>query len=215
MTVYFFPGCKYRAHDPEKTEKLSEYLSKKHGVVTTGCCSIDHVLPGSEDTVLYQCPTCGLILAESSKHAKLMSVYEFLLEDEDYVWPDLSGKQMTIQDCWRTRNDRSYCEAVRKAAEKMNINAKEIENHFEKTDFCGATLYRVPSPRYETLAPESLVKNGNFHPCSEEEQKEKMIEHGKQYETDEVICYCTGCMEGVQMGGHEPVHLLDLILSSL
>ncbi len=215
MTVYYFPGCKYKAHNPEASGKLAAYLDRHHGIVTTGCCSIDHVLPGSEDTVLYQCPTCGLILAESSSHSELKSVYEYLLEDEDFVWPDHSGKVMTVQDCWRTRNDRAYCEAVRRAAEKMNITVKEIENNFEKTDICGPTLFRAPSPRYETLAPESLVKNGNFHPCSEEEQKEKMIEHGKQYETEEVICYCTGCMEGVRMGNHEPVHLLDLILASL
>ncbi len=98
----------------------------------------------------------------------------------------------------------------------MNICGKELDNSYSRADFCGATLYRAPSVRYETLAHQSLVEQGNFHPCSEVEQKWKMLEHGGgQYKTEKVLCYCTGCMEGIAMSGHRAIHLLDLVVAAL
>lgn len=212
MSIYFFPGCKYSAHNPEGIQKLSSYLSQQFGVVSAGCCSVDHAKPEPEDLVLYQCPTCGLILSESGRCPSLQSIYEFLLTDSDFPWPDYQGRSMTIQDCWRVRENSGYLDAIRQVIWRMNICGVELERNRERANFCGVTLYQEPSERYERLAYQSLVVHGAFHPCSREEQLANMRAHGRQYTTDEVICVCTGCMEGVRLGGHRPVHLLDLVL---
>lgn len=42
-----------------------------------------------------------------------------------------------------------------------------------------------------------------------------MQEHGKQFTTDKVVCYCTGCLHGLKLGGVNAVHLMDLISARL
>ncbi|MCI9597527.1 MAG: hypothetical protein HFE75_09580 [Firmicutes bacterium] len=215
MSMYFFPGCKYRAHNPEGTQKLEQYLNDRFGTITMDCCSMDFDKPTLPDSVIFQCPTCGLILSESGSGYPMRSLYEFLLSDHDYPWPDYGAAKMTLQDCWRSRNNIDHLDAIRAVIKKMNIQAFELECRRGKADFCGATLYRTPSERYQTLAYQNLVVNGNFQPCSEETQTRKMLEHGKQYATNDILCYCTGCMEGIKMSGHNPIHLLDLMVSTL
>lgn len=214
--TYYFPGCKYTAHSPKASKRLQEYLWEKHGVKTLGCCSLDHSKPTPGDEALFVCPTCAAILEESAQPGvKVTSIYEYLLRDDSFPWPDFHGERLTIQDCWRTFDHRAMQEAIRTILGRMNIDAVELPNRFEKADFCGATRFQVPSARYETLCPKRLVENGNFHPLPVEEQQRLMEENGKQYETDKVICYCTGCMTGVEMGGHTPLHLMDLIMRGL
>lgn len=215
MSSWYFPGCKYTSHNPEGAEKLKEYLSRRFGIVSLGCCSVDHVRPRDGDTVVYQCPTCGLILSESARYGALRSVYEILDADEQFPWPDHSGWAVTLQDCWRVRENPGYLDAVRSVLARMNVRPLELSERREKADFCGATLYRVPSPRYETLAPISLVKKACFSPADPDEQQRRMTEHGKRYQSQDVLCYCTGCLEGIAMGGHHPVHLLDVITDAL
>ena len=215
MSSWYFPGCKYTSHNHGGAEKLKEYLSRRFGIVSLGCCSVDRDQPGAADAIVYQCPTCGLILAESSRHSALRSVYELLAEDKDFPWPNHSGRAFTLQDCWRVRENPAYLDGVRAVLARMGIHPAELPESREKTDFCGATLYRVPSPRYETLAPVSLVRKARFTPLPPAEQQWRMEENARRYPTQEVLCYCTGCLEGIRMGGKTPVHILDLITAAL
>ena len=54
----------------------------------------------------------------------------------------------------------------------MNINIVELENNYEKTNFCGDSLYKSAPPRNLKLAPNRFVKNANgkFIPHSIEER---------------------------------------------
>ena len=49
----------------------------------------------------------------------------------------------------------------------------------------------------------------------EDEITVKMSEHAKRWTTDKVVCTCIGCMQGVAMSEHTPVHLLDLVTAAL
>lgn len=214
--TYYFPGCKYTAHSPAQSKALQEYLARRHGVETVGCCSLDHKVPQPGDRALFVCPTCAAILEESAlPGVEVTSIYEYLLEDPSFPWPDYGGERLTIQDCWRTFDHRAMQEAIRAILSRMNIDAVELPNSFERADFCGATRFQVPSPRYEKLCPRRLVEHGDFRPLPPEEQRRLMEENGKNYTTHRVICYCTGCMTGVEMGGHTPLHLMDLIMEGL
>ena len=215
MTSFFFPGCKNSAKNPVGMAALKEYLGERFGVVSCGCCSVDHVLPQAGDTALYQCPTCGLILAESSHAGSVRSVYELLLEDDRFPWPDLDGEEMTVQDCWRSRKNRGFLDAVRACLKKMNVRAVELENNYERADFCGPALYRGPNERYPRLAPKSLVDEWTYPKLSEEEQRAKVLEHARCWTTEKILVTCCGCAQGVEMAGRTPVHLLDLVMSAL
>lgn len=140
----------------------------------------------------------------SASRAQTVSVYECLAEDEQFPWPDYGGVRMTIQDCWRTRDRLAMQRAIRRILKRMNAVGVELPQSFEKADFCGATCFQVPSPQYEKLCPKRLVEWGDLYPASPEKRQRRMEENGKRYETETVICSCTGCVTGVEMGGIRP-----------
>ncbi|MBR3006827.1 MAG: hypothetical protein IKH68_09240 [Erysipelotrichaceae bacterium] len=49
----------------------------------------------------------------------------------------------------------------------------------------------------------------------EEEQKKEMEKWVSQYTTKRVTVYCNSCLKGVQLGGADGVHILDLIARDL
>ncbi len=55
----------------------------------------------------------------------------------------------------------------------MNIITEEIEASYDKADYCGISLLKPHSPRYEGFAPVRFIENsGNkFVPRTEEEQR--------------------------------------------
>ncbi|MDE6589890.1 MAG: hypothetical protein K2K53_06020 [Oscillospiraceae bacterium] len=215
MSTLYFPSCRYKALSPENSQKLQSYLKKRFGMETIGCCSVDGGKPTGEDTAVFNCPTCAVTIEEAAPAAKRVSVYEYLAADESFPWPDYKGEKMTIQDCWRTAEERKMQEAIRVMLRKMNIDVVELENNYEKSDFCGVSLYWSNKNRSVKLA-QRLATDSRFSPLSEEEQQEKMKDHAaKNYKTPKVICYCKACMNGVQMGGHEPIHVLDLVAAGL
>ena len=215
MSQFYFPSCRYIALSPENSRKLQRYLEDRFGMETVGCCSVDGAKPGAGDVAVFNCPTCTVTIEASAPEAERISVYEYLAGDESFPWPDYKGEKMTIQDCWRTAGEQPMQEAIRVILKKMNIDAVELENNFEKADFCGISLYWDKKPHLEKLA-RRLEADPRFTVLSEEGQKEKMKEHAaKNYKTPKVVCYCKGCMTGVQVGGHQPVHLLDLVAANL
>ena len=48
-----------------------------------------------------------------------------------------------------------------------------------------------------------------------EKQKEELEKWVSQYTTDRVTVYCNSCLKGVQLGGADGVHILDLIARDL
>ncbi len=216
MALIYFPGCKYTAHSPENSKRLQAYLQERFAVTVTGCCSKNYQTLSGQDTFVFVCPTCWAILRESAPHAKSLSIWELLAGDERFLWPDYQGRTVTIQDCWRTFDNRGMQNAVRTVIKRMNLKALEIDDSYDKAGFCGVSLLKPYSPRYEYLAPVRFIQNAGhkFSPCSEEEQKILMKEHCRQYLTDTVACYCTGCLEGIRIGGVGGVHLMDLVFNS-
>ncbi|MBP3752350.1 MAG: hypothetical protein J6H20_06985 [Pyramidobacter sp.] len=215
MTIFYFPGCKYSARSPESSARLTAYLAGRFGAVAAGCCSADHARPERGDATLYQCPTCGLILNESGTAGTVRSVFELLLEDERFPWPDCGGEAMTVQDCWRSRKNAAFCDAVRECLRRMNVTIVELEQRYERADFCGPSLYKGPNPRYSKLAPQSLVNEWTHPVLSEDEQRARVLEHARDWTTEKVLVTCIGCAQGVEMAGHTPVHLLDLLTAAL
>lgn len=212
--MIYFPGCRYTAHAPENSERLTAYLRERFQMEITGCCSVGHGALTDADTAVYVCPTCRAILLESTPQARLLSVWALLDSDGGFPWPDYRGKAITVQDCWRSREDRPMQEAVRSILRKMNFDLLEIGEAYERTEFCGTSLLSARPPRYEKLAPLRFVQNAGdqFIEQPPEVQAARMRAHCAQYETDAVACYCTACLAGLKTGGAGGVHLMDLIM---
>lgn len=217
MSLIYFPGCKYIAYSPENSTALKKYLDKRFEVTVAGCCGAHYASLTHRDTAVYVCPTCFAILQESAPQAKALSIWELLIDDDQFPWPDYHGKEITLQDCWRTRDHRRMQDAVRAILVRLNTRVIELDASYDRADFCGVSLLKPRSPRYQYLAPIRFIQNAGtkFSPHTEEEQIALMKLHGAQYSTDTVACYCTGCLEGLRIGGVHGVHLMDLVMGAL
>lgn len=186
-------------------------MRERHDAAIARCCSVDYVLPKRGDTAVYVCPTCAAIPGESAPQARLVSAYELIADDAALELPDFGGERMALQDCWRSRRDGALHEAVRALLRRMNVQVEEVEPNRARADSCGVTLLREPSPRYGRLAPH-LAASPAFRPAPQDGQLRYAREElAQRYRTSRVACYCTGCMEGVELAGREAVHVLGLI----
>lgn len=245
MSLFYLPGCKFTKYDPAASDKLAYFCKSRLDAQVLGCCSKDFNTPRPGDTVLYVCPTCALIMKESNSSVTLKSIHEAILEYDETLcssdnpyntqnktciqWVDLQKKEITVQDCWRSREDPALQLAIRKALSKMNATIRELDNNFNKADYCGLSLLKEPSPRYEWLAPK-LFQDPIFKPHSPEEQIRSLSNHVQQYTTSAIGCYCTGCVEGIERVNalfssneasgtntkrFEPIHIASLLAQSI
>lgn len=216
MSYIYFPSCKLTAYLSESSKKIQDYLGEKYGMNITGCCRPNHNKLTEQDIAVYICNTCAAFIREDAPQAKAISVWEFLAEDDEFPWRDYHGEKMTVQDCWRVYDNRTQQDAIRKILERMNIEIVEIENNFEKTDFCGTSLLEALSPQNGEFAPIRFIENARdkFIPHSKEDQEKIMKEYCTQFTTDKVVCYCTACVQGVKLGGVKGIHLLDLMMNA-
>ncbi|MBR4455233.1 MAG: hypothetical protein IKS32_03310 [Solobacterium sp.] len=217
MTVYYLPSCKYKELHPASSRRIQAYLSAKPDHVIAGCCKESQGLFQAGDTVLNNCSSCALITDELSPHVQNRSIYEYLLEDPAFPWPDYHGEEITVQDCYRVRQKPQVMDAVRKCLTKMNFVPVETEENKERTMFDGVYRYRAISEKNLMLAPRTFQKlKQEYIEIQPPEAVEKLMkQHSQQYRTARVCVYCNSCLKGVQIGEAEGVHLLDLITANL
>lgn len=217
MSTIYFPGCKYTIHSRENSRKIRQYLIRQHGIRQTGCCRTGLDTLSAEDTILFVCPTCSAFMQEYTPQNRSLSIWEILEKDDAFPWPDYGGDRMTVQDCWRSFDNRPLQDAIRQVLKRLNAEVVEMEKNYEKTDFCGSSLMKTQSPRYFQFAPVRFIENAGdkFIPVPAEEQERRMQEHGKQFTTEKVVCYCTGCLHGLRLGGIDAIHLMDLMTARL
>ncbi|HUH65710.1 MAG TPA: hypothetical protein VLZ07_04695 [Syntrophales bacterium] len=144
---------------------------------------------------------------------KITSLWELILEDKKFSYPDYSHEKMTVQDCWRSYDNRVEQEAVRMLLEKMSVDIVEMNENYEKTQFCGVSIYQPAPERNLKLAPIRFVKNaaGKFISRTEEEKLELMQKHCKEINTDKVVAYCHYCSKGLELGRKNVKHLAELL----
>lgn len=214
MYIYL-PSCNFTAAYPDVSRKIKEYLGKKPDMKIAGCCRPTQKTLTGQDTVLTICLTCAAITDEVSPQARQQSIWEYLLDDPNFPWPDYHGEAMVIQDCWRARNKPELQKAVRGCIERMNIVPVELEENFEKAQFDGVWRFNPIQQRNLDIAPKyfSQVRDHGLKLLSEEEQAVHMKEWVKQYTTEKVVTYCNACLRGVQIGGAKGVHLMELMMA--
>lgn len=213
MSKFFLPGCNIKARYKRESEKLKEYLEQREHAEIAGCCKTFCHEADRRDSAIVICNNCAAIMEESSQIEKIEFVWEIIDRDSDFPFPDYHGEKMTIQDCWRACEKRKVQDAIRSLMKKMNIRIVELDENYEKTKFCGADLLEPCTEIEKKLAPQRYAVNGAkmYKPLSIPEQDEYLQNHCRQITTEKVVCYCTSCVEGINRGGKQGVHLLELL----
>lgn len=235
---YYITGCVFTYTYTEISKKIMQYMKDRGDIEIIRCCGPNYRLeehihkmpeyyrdewltmpdtakfaPG--DTVYAICPNCICLTEETKPAVNITSLWETILEDENFVYPDYSGRSVVLQDCWRTRHRREEQDAVRQILRNMHIEYRELDKCREKADFCGVTLYKPNNDRNMAWAPKHFVYGAEdkFIPHTEEEQTAIMQEYCRQFDGEEVVCYCHYCHTGLKRGGANSVHLAELLFA--
>ena len=233
---YYIASCVFTSGYPELSRKLQNYIKERYDIPIVRCCVPKYKikeftekmpedyqsewasLPDSADfqpgdTVYSVCHNCLNITEETKPGVRAASLWELILEDESFPYPDYRGMKVTVQDCWRSKERLSEQKAVRSLLQKMNISVVELEDNYDRTDFCGNSLYRPQPPRNPLIAPRHYVENakGKFLPHTPKEQKALMEEYCGRFHTETVVCYCHYCLEGLLLGGMDGRHIAELL----
>ena len=209
--LYYLPGCGTNRNHTAAGRKLVDYM-RARGAKLSKCCKLDVGYYRDGDAVVQNCTQCSFMLKERCPQVTVTSLYEFVLSDPDFRWADFGGKRMTLQDCFRMRDDAPFHEAVRQCLKKMNVDVVELEENRADAKFCGVWLHEPADPRCAAVAPKSFkALEAHRKLWSEEEKKAAMRDRVRRCTTDEVVVYCNGCERGLRIGEGRPVHLLELL----
>ncbi len=212
--IFYLPGCDVRKNHPEAVGKMTAYMEDQ-GLRQAVCCRKDLGYIGEDDEIIQNCTLCDLVLRERLPENTVRSLYEFLL-DTGFDFPDYYGRVITVQDCWRTRNNRPLQDAVRECLRRMHFTVRELAENYENTRFCGVWLNNPAAPDLPAVTPELTAYLDQYRTIlTPAEQQERMKEWVSQYDTDYTAVYCNGCERGIRLGGGHPVHMIELLTRDL
>jgi len=182
--------------------------------------SLPHFLPEEENEVVVSiCHNCTNIYRKQHPRAKVITLWELLLQDNTLPLPDFHGEAMTVQDCWRASHNTAEQDAVRELMRRMNIHIVELPDNRDKTHFCGQSLYRAQPPRNPLICPEKYKTEaeqlGLFQPHTDEEIKQILNDYSRRYTTDRVVVYCHYCADGLKLAGKPHFHLAEMIFKTM
>lgn len=232
---FYIASCVFTEEYPRLSKKIQNYISEKNLPIIR-CCVANYKVEEFENridenyredwkkilhyknfpagsTMISLCHNCAAIFQERHQDIFCESLWEYILEDKNFQYKDFHGEKITVQDCWRQKENRAEQNAVRKILKKMNFEIVELEENFERTNFCGYSLYQPQPPRNAKLAPKRFVENakGFFQEHSQAEKEILMKDYCKQIETEKVVAYCHYCVRGLKLGGKNAVHLAQLL----
>lgn len=195
--MYYFPSCNFTIADRETAKSVRDYMSQFMAV--KGCCLYDKQ-EYNHETGYVVCQACREHL-ESKLEIK--TIYEWILQDSNFQFPDYHQQRMSIVDCWRDRNHPEVHQACRDLMKKMNIQLVEIEESREKSEYCGTLHFKSKLRDLEGIKISDLPM---------EEQIELMKEQVAKYEKDIlIVCDCNRCLKGIELGEGNGIHLLKLL----
>ena len=159
------------------------------------------------------CHNCSAIFEERHPEIQRESIWELILSDENFPYPNHRGEAITVQDCWRSKENFAEQEAVREILRRMNFEVVELAENHEQTKFCGYSLYQPQPPRNPALAPKRFLHGaqGLFQPHTAEEKLKLMQDYCAQIRTDKIVAYCHYCVRGLKLGGAQAYHLAELL----
>lgn len=214
--LHYLPGCDVRKNHQGAVLAVQQYM-ERNGAIIDQCCRVKNNFLEIGDIIINNCTLCHIVLNETHPDNECSSVYEYVLKDKDFPWINHHGESITVQDCFRTRDDRTLQKAVRECLKKMNYTIVEMEENYDKTKYCGVWLHNTPAKDCIEVAPKTLhdIMENHIHLLPEKEQVKCMKEWVSHYPTNQVLVYCNGCERGMKIGEGHPIHLIELLAEGL
>ena len=239
MEKFFVASCVFTEEYPELSRKIQAYVKRVFALPIIRCCVANYKVEEFEkrmpdwyrdewreithyenfpanSTMVSLCHNCSAIFEERHPEIQRQSLWELILEDKNFSYPDYHGEKMTVQDCWRQKENRAEQNAVREILRRMNVEIVELADNYEKTKFCGYSLYQPQPPRNAKLAPKRFLygAEGLFQEHTAEEKRRLMQEYCAKISTEKVVAYCHYCVRGLKLGGKQGLHLASLLFES-
>ena len=233
---FFVASCVFTEEFPALSRKVQAYVRKRFNLPIIRCCVDKYKVAEFEQrmpedyraewraikhfenfpagsTMVSICHNCSAIFEERHPDIKRESIWELILSDENFSYPNHRGEAITVQDCWRSKENFAEQEAVREILRRMNFEVVELEENHAQTKFCGYSLYQPQPPRNPKLALKRFLENaqGLFQEHTQEEKLQLMKNYCAQIETEKVIAYCHYCVRGLKLGGKKTFHLAELL----
>lgn len=202
-----FPSCQFRAAHPETAAKIRDYLKQRWNAETTGCCRGEGLIQAG-DKLVTVCLSCTAILKERFPSCSVITLYDLLERDCEFLWPDARGQAVTLQDC--ARADDRLRHQVRGLLRKMNYTVHEMTETAFPT--CGTLLMNPISERNRRSAPAYFkALEAQVTILDADEQAALLKTLPDSYPDKQVIAYCNSCYKALKSFNLERSHLLDLI----
>ena len=239
MNNYFYiASCIFTEEYPQLSIKIQQYISERFQMTIIRCCVANYKVEEfeqrmpewyreqwhnikhyekypSNSTMVSLCHNCAAIFEERHPEINRLSLWELILQDDKFKYPNFKGERVTIQDCWRSKENLSEQNAVREILRKMNVEVVELNENHEQTKFCGYSLYQPQPPRNAKLAPKRFVDGakGLFLEHTQDEKRQLMQDYCRQFTTDKIIAYCHYCIRGLKLGGANGIHLAEILFN--
>ena len=199
----YFPSCNFNTLRPEAARRLRRILTAR--MPAAGCCRFDKNAYAEDQVGLYLCQACRETLEPK---LKLMSLWQYIDEDNEFPLPDWSGLTVSVQDCWRDREHPEIHAAVRSLLAKMNVRVVETAENRERSVFCGDLHFephtdanRALCAQYPDMPPYQMPR---------EVVEQFMREQVEKFSTEFILTCCNRCTRGIEAGGGKPVHIAEL-----
>ena len=204
----FFPGCSLTGYNPEYVFAVRDYVIGNLGScgIITACCAKPLKLMGESKlftkridsvrrkldamnarTIITACQTCNNILRQYDKDREILSLWPLIAKHglPERLRGKFSGLDASIQDSCTSLPEIS--ESVRKILAFLGVNVIE----FPLKKCCGGI---------QTLTT-----------CDSRYGRKCKIERANESPCDTIISYCAACRSAMSLGGHNSIHILDLI----
>jgi Fe-S oxidoreductase len=187
----FAPGCALLLYKPRLVEKLHARLNGLLGALEpfSSCCHHAPALPPGAKVVTV-CPGCDRRYRQNYAEPLSQPLWEVLLGDGSFPFPDYGGVEMTILDACPTRDQPRVHDAVRGLAARMNISLVEPGRTRESGTCCGDSFYGA-------LPAEDVI--------------EQMKAKGEEMPQGDILVYCVSCAKSMFIAGRRPRYLVDLL----
>ena len=139
---FFVASCVFTEEYPELSRKIQAYITKTFNLPIIRCCVANYKVEEFENrmpdwyrdewrnikhfekfpagsTMVSICHNCSAIFEERHSEINLQSIWELILEDENFHYPNHGGEEITIQDCWRSKENISEQKAVREILRRI------------------------------------------------------------------------------------------------
>ena len=155
---FYVAACVFTEEYPALSKKICDYLREKFSMPIIRCCVDKYKVAEFEQrmpenyrdewraikhfekfpagsTLVSICHNCSAIFEERHPEFFRESIWEFILADKNFPYPNHHGEEITIQDCWRSKENSAEQEAARELLRRMNFKIVELEENHGRKNF--------------------------------------------------------------------------------